>query len=225
LSPEEEELLRTGQEGSLFLLVKAVSGGVEAIAWKKPENGESAAIPVSLDNRPPEPREASVLRVRMASPKPPRGALVFAAMALVAAAWAVIPLPQRPTPDLALELKSRPGELTAVWTERNVGDREMKSAAVSIQDGLQEKTLDLTRTYTPNGQLTVRPRGRDVVLTLTVDYTDGLRISRSATYVGFLPGAAAPSDAELTGLRKRNKEMKAALDALKKHVLPERPQD
>jgi hypothetical protein len=211
-------MLRTGQESNVFLLGNAEDGGVEATAWKQPGNGEPATEVISLDSRPPEHWETPVLRIRMNTSAPPRAVLVLAAGVLAVAAWRVWPMPERQGPDLALELKSRADELTALWTERGGGDRAVKSATLVLEDWTKGQTMDLTRNFPPRGQVTLRPKGRDVVVTLTVEYKDGLRVSRGATYSGFPSNTAAPTEAELKLLHKQNQQLREALDELKKHV-------
>lgn len=218
---------------SVFLLVKAVGGEVEATAWTRDGDGEAVAETVSLNGEFVERRKApsgEVLRVRMERPTLPRRILLYASLALVAAVVVLLMQPDKPARSLALELQSRGNELTAIWNQQVAPEVELQFATLSILDGSKEQTMDLTRNYTPRGQITIRPQDRDVVFTLRVKYAGEPLLSRGATYTGFVPEAparpaapqavAAPANPELESLRKRNRELEEAVAALKKHFLP-----
>ena len=235
LRPEEEALLRLAQNTgrSLFLLVKAVEGRVEATAWTRDRGGEATMEQLSLDNdeRTTAPVRPPVLRVRMAEPILSRRMLSVGGMMTVAAAavtfWMHTP---PPAPSLALDLtvQAKNGELVAAWDQHRTPSTRLEAATLSVLDGAAEKTTDLTKTYSPTGQLTLRPQANDVVVTLKVQYAGAPPVTRAATYLGFPPPpivAAAPAapappppDAELAVLRKRNRELQDALAALRKHV-------
>lgn len=235
LRPEEEALLRMAQHTGrgLFLLVKAVEGGVEATAWTRSLGGEANMEKLSLDKdeRENAPVRPPVLRVRMAEPVISRRLMAGGGILAVAAAagtfWMQTP---PPATSLALDLsvQAKNGELVAAWDQRRTPSTRLESATLSVLDGAAEKTTDLTKTYSPTGQLTLRPHANDVVVTLRVQYAGAPPVTRAATYLGFPPAptvAAAPPappppppDAELAVLRRRNKELQDALAALRKHV-------
>lgn len=246
LLPEEEDLWRqTHPQGrSLFLLVKAVGGGVEATAWIREYDGEPVAETISLEGEFVERRKAAnaeVLRVRTDRPALPWRILLYGCLALAVVLTVALLQPGKPERALTLELQSHAGELTAVWDQQMAPEAELKFASLTILDGPKEQTMDLTRNYTPHGRITIRPQARDVVFTLRVQYAGEPLLSRAATYTGFVPfvaaakavpppapAAVAPSaapptnatNAELESLRKRNKELEEAVAALKKHFLP-----
>ena len=128
-------------------------------------------------------------------------------------------------PELSLDLQSRSGELAAVWRQTGRAATPVQSAALIIQDGATEQTMDLTPTFTPEGSVVLRPHGNTIAVTLKVRYKDGELITRSTTYVGFDPvimKASSPPDtgglqSELIALRKRNKELVDAVTAMRKH--------
>jgi hypothetical protein len=68
-----------------------------------------------------------------------------------------------------------------------------KSATLLIRDGKKEQSLDITRNYTPQGRIVLRPQSRDIVVTLTVKYPGAAPLSRSATYIGFTPRPNPPN--------------------------------
>ena len=253
LMPEEEELWRqVHPEGrSLFLLVKPVGEGVETTAWTRENDGEPVAETVSLDGefmerrKPPFP--ANILPAPRERPASPQRILPYAALALAAVLGVALLQPGKPARSLALALQSHnAGELTAVWEQQIAPEAELKFATLTILDGTKEQTMDLTRSYTPHGRITVRPQSRDIVFTLRVQYVGEPLLARGATYAGFVPGSAPPakptvqpvpepapapaaaapapaapaSNAELETLRKRNKELEEAVTALRKHFRP-----
>jgi hypothetical protein len=239
LLPEEEELWRQvhpPQGRSLFLLVKAIDGGVEATAWTRENDSEPVAETLSLNGEFIERRKTAnnteILRVRKDRPSLTQRILPYAALALAAVLAVVLLQPGKPARALTLDLRSRAGELTAVWEQQAAPDAELKFASLSILDGSKEQTMDLTRNYTPQGRITFRPQSRDVVFTLRVQYAGEPLLSRAATYTGFVPNVAAtpvpqpavavapPVNAELESLRRRNKELEEAVAALRKHYLP-----
>lgn len=232
LRPDEEALLRRAQSTGrgLFLLVKAAGDKVDAIAWTREPTGEAAIEQLSLDNPPTEPTPVrpSVVRVRMAEPVISRRLLSTGGIAVAAAAAATYwRLPPQPALGLALSLSllARDGELVAAWEQQNTPAARLELATLAIQEGASERTTDITSTYSPHGQVTLRPRASDLVVTLRVQYAGAAAVSRSATYLGFrqaaAPAATPPSvqpDPELAALRKRNRELQDALAALRKHV-------
>lgn len=228
LCPAEEELWRQIEpEGrSLFLLVKAVSGGVEGTVLTREDSGPPAAERISLDGEFMERRRAvvpqDVLRIRLSRPTVPRRIVLYTALGLVLATGFFLGWPSKPLPVLSLAVESRAGELTAIWEQKNAPDAQLQLATLSVMDGKDEQSMDLTRNYTPRGRITVRPRSRDVVFTLRVQYAGEPVLSRGATYLGFVPvpiaGPTARPDAELSTLRKENKELREAIAALKKHI-------
>lgn len=238
LLPEEEELWRQFQpEGrSVFLLVKAVSGGVEATAWTRENNGPPAMEEVSLEGEFTERRkdDSPPTRRQPASrPEGPWRVLSFALIALAAVLAGFLLRPDKPVPLLSLDLQSAGNELTAVWEQQGAPAEKLQFATMSILDGAKERTMDLTRSYTSRGRITVRPVSSDVIVTLRVQYAGIPLLSRSATYVGFVPPpppapptvaepASSPivqnNNDEIEALRKRNKELEDAVAALRKHV-------
>ena len=238
LLPEEEELWKAAQPGghSLFLLVKSVDGGVEATAWTRDDGGPAVMETMSLDGEFVERRQVvntDLPQARTARPAVLRRIVLFAAIGLVLVAGSIMLWPAKAAPLFSLEVQSRAGELTAIWEQQNAPERKPDLATLSILDGANEQTTDLTRNYTSRGRITVKPRSRDVVFTLRVQYAGAPLLSRSATYLGFVPAveaapvpAAAPAPAtavaneELDALRKRNKELEEAVAALRKHFLP-----
>ncbi len=227
LQPEEEELWRQTQPNgrSLFLLVKAVNGEAgEAAVWTREDDGPRIMETVSLSSAndrsaPAPPADGpAVLRVRLAqSPVPSRLFLVvMLVLTLGCAAYSF--WPEKPSPSLSLDLQSRPGELVASWQESDTPDVDPESASLTVREAGKDQVIDLTRTYTPQGRLVVRPRTRDIVVTLTVRYPGSAPLVRSATYLGFLP-KYSPSTSELNSLRKRNRELEEAITALRKHIV------
>ena len=241
LLPEEEELWKAAQPDghSLFLLVKSVDGGVEATAWTRDDGGPAVMENVSLDGDFVERRHAVNTDLPQARPAVVRRIVLYAAIGLVLVAGSIMLWPAKAAPMFSLEVQSRAGELTAIWEQQNAPERKPDIATLSILDGANEQTMDLTRNYTSRGRITVRPRSRDVIFTLRVQYAGAPLLSRSATYLGFVPAAEAAAvpaavpapvpasdpdpavaNEELDALRKRNKDLEEAVAALRKHFLP-----
>ena len=96
--------------------------------------------------------------------------------------------------------------------------------------------IDLTPNYTSQGRMTVRPASPDVIVTLRVQYANMPLLSRSATYLGFVPSpppvappptpavaevpipAPVAPDAEIAALRGRNRELEKDVAALRKRM-------
>ena len=96
--------------------------------------------------------------------------------------------------------------------------------------------IDLSRNYTSQGRITIRPASPDVIVTLRVQYANMPLLSRSATYVGFVPSpplvtppptpevaevpipAPVAPDAEIAALRGRNRELEKDVAALRKRM-------
>ena len=127
------------------------------------------------------------------------GAIAFA---VTAAALIVLrPSPDPVSPSLSLDLQSRPGELVAVWDQRNAPAPAPASATLTIREGKVESTIDLTAGFTPSGRAIVRPRARDVIITLTLQYPGEPPLARSATYIGFTPRPAQKKTGSPQGAR------------------------
>jgi hypothetical protein len=192
LLPEEEDLWREVQPDgrSLYLLVRPVAGGVEGTAWTRDSDRPAEVEKVSLDGERAEPEKLEYplgLRLQMTTPANSKRVLWLALVGLAVAAGAIAYWPARTAPGLSLDLESRNGELAAVWEQQGTPKEPLQFALLSILDGNKEQTMDLTRSYTSKGRVTVRPRASDVVLTLRLQYAGLPPVSRSATYVGFVP--------------------------------------
>ena len=210
LQPEEEQLWRQilPHGRSVFLLIQVTDGiGTVARVWAREGEGPATQETVSLlqDEAPPAavtpPATVAVPRPRIKLPTPPKWATAAAAvlLTLVASAWCYQEVqPAVPPPALALELQSRDAELTATWDQSSVPAEPLQSASLLVSEDGKEKTIDLTRRYTPRGHLVFRPTGRDVILTLHVQYRGLAPISNTAIYVGFRPGRPAPRAVEPT---------------------------
>lgn len=222
LRASEIELCRQTQP--LFLLLNAVNGAAsDALVCRPTTDGHATSEALSLMN-PPTPAATHVPRVRTASPRLPWVALgLIFALALAGAAYYFRTV--NPPPELALDVQSRSGELAAIWQQHGILAQPLQSAALTIQDGEGEQTMDLTPTFTTQGRVVLRPRTSTIIVTLNVQYADGPRLSRSTTYVGFDPVIAQPPQqppdtglrAEVVNLRRRNKELQDAVTAMRKH--------
>jgi len=244
LLPEEDVLWRDAQPAghSLFLLIKAVNGGVEATAWTRDGAGPPVVETVPLDGEFVERQTAglpSLPAFRLASLAPStvaRRLLLFASVGVIAAMAVVFWRPDNapPPPGLSLDLQSHAGELTAAWKQETTPAQKVQFATMSILDGGNERTMDLSRNYTSQGRITIRPASPDVIVTLRVQYANMPLLSRSATYVGFVPisspvaplparevlpvSAPVVADPEIAALRRRNREMEKDVAALRKQL-------
>jgi hypothetical protein len=121
---------------------------------------------------------------------------------LVATAWCYQEInPALPPPALALDLQARDTELTARWEQSSVPAEQLQSASLLVSEDGKEKTIDLTRRYSPKGHLVIRPTGRDVIVTLNVQYRGVAPLSNTAIYVGFSPKRPAPRAVDFTKKR------------------------
>lgn len=222
LRASEIELCRQTQP--LFLLLNAVNGAAsDALLCRPTTDGRASSEALSLTT-PQQSPPVPVPPVRTASSRLPWLALMLIATIAVAGAF-YYSHTSKPTPELALDVQSRAGELAATWQQTGIAAQPLQSAALTIQDGESEQTMDLTSNFTPQGRVVLRPRNSTIIVTLNVQYTGGPRLSRSTTYVGFAPVIVAqpppPEDtdlrAEVVNLRKRNKELLDAVTALRKH--------
>ena len=220
LRASEIELCRQTQP--LFLLLNAVNGAAsDALVCRPTTDGQATSEALSL-MAPPTPVTTQVPRVRTASPRLPWLA-VGLILALAGAAYYLRTV--NPPPGLALDVQSRSGELAAIWQQSGILAQPLQSAALTIQDGESEQTMDLTPTFTAQGRAVLHPRTSTIIVTLNVQYAGGLRLSRSTTYVGFDPVIAQPQPqpqdnglrAEVVNLRRRNKELLDAVTAMRKH--------
>ena len=205
LQPEEEQLWRQilPHGRSVFLLIQVVDGiGTAAQVWTREGDGPTTKEKVSLlqEETPAtmaaQPTTASVPRLRIKFPTPPKWVPACAAvlLTLVASAWCYQEIkPAGPPPALTLELQARDSELTAIWEQSSVPAEQLQSASLLVTEDGKEKTIDLTRRYSPKGRLILRPTGRDVILTLNVQYRGAAPLSNTAIYVGFRPRRAAPA--------------------------------
>lgn len=213
LQPEEEQLWRqTLPYGcSVFLLIQVADGiGTAAQVWIRDGEGPLAQarisllqedVPVAIDA---QPAAVAMPRLRLKFPTPPKWMPTAAAvlLTLVASAWCYQEItPAVPPPTLALELQARDYELAATWEQSSVPADQLQSASLLVSEDGKEKTIDLTRRYSPKGRLVLRPVGRDVILTLNVQYRGAPPISNTAIYVGFRPGRPAPRAVDLTKRR------------------------
>jgi hypothetical protein len=222
LRASEIELCRQTQP--LFLLLNAVNGAAsDALVCRPTTDGQATSEALSL-MAPPTPVTTQVPRVRTASPRLPWLAVgLILALALAGAAYYLRTV--NPPPGLALDVQSRSGELAAIWQQSGILAQPLQSAALTIQDGESEQTMDLTPTFTAQGRAVLHPRTSTIIVTLNVQYAGGLRLSRSTTYVGFDPVIAQPQPqpqdtglrAEVVNLRRRNKELLDAVTAMRKH--------
>lgn len=223
LLASELELCRQTQP--LFLLLNAGTGAVDsAIICRPAPGGGATRETLSLASpRPPAP-VAPVPPARQAPSLLPWVVVGCAAVLTAAAAFHL--WTAQPTAELSLDLQSRAGELSAVWRQTGRATAPVQSAALTIQDGATEQTMDLTPAFTPDGRVVLRPHGSTIAVTLKVRYKDGEQITRSTTYVGFDPvivkAPPPPPDtgglqSELIALRKRNKELMDAVTAMRKH--------
>lgn len=220
LRASEIELCRQTQP--LFILLNAVDGAVSgATAWRTTTDGLPTCESVSLTGSQHLPPPASVPGTRTASAPLPW--LAAGLLAVLAVAGAVYYLKSAQSiPELTLDVQSRSGELAATWQQNGVATQPLQSAALTIQDGEGEQTMDLTPNFTTQGRVVLRPRASTIVVTLNVQYTGSPRLSRSTTYVGFDPVIAQPPQdtglrSELANLRRRNKELQDAVTAMRKH--------
>lgn len=200
LQPEEEQLWRQilPHGRSVFLLIQVVDGiGTAAHVWTREGDGPTTKEKVSLlqeESAPAaqaHPATVAVPRLRLRFPTPPKWVPATAAvlLTLVASAWCYQEIqPAAPPPVLALELQARDSELTASWEQSSVPAEQLQSASLLVTEDGKEKTIDLTRRYSPKGRLIIRPTGRDVILTLNVQYRGAAPLSNTAIYVGFRPG-------------------------------------
>jgi hypothetical protein len=192
LQPEEEELWSQTQPSGrgLFLLLNAVNGtATEATALTRENNRPTASERVSLTNEaPPAPARPFITTVRNGAPILSRRTLLLSAGVLVAAlgVWYLVRA-VTPAPNILLDLQSRGAELAVLWEQKDAPATPPQSATLLIRDGKKEQSLDLTRNYTPQGRIVLRPQSRDIIVTLTVQYDGAAPLSRSATYIGFTP--------------------------------------
>ena len=219
LRASEIELCRQTQP--LFLLLNAVNGDAgDALVCRPTTDGRATSETLSLTT--PQPLAAPVPRVRTASARAPW--IVLSLIVTAAAAGAGYQfLSAKPIPELTLDVQSRSGELFATWQQTGIAAQPLQSAALTIQEGESEQTMDLTPNFTPQGRVVLRPRNSTIIVTLNVQYTGGPHLSRSTTYVGFAPVIAQPPPqdtglrSEVANLRKRNKELLDAVTAMRKH--------
>jgi hypothetical protein len=200
LQPEEEQLWRQSlpQGRSVFLLIQVLDGiGTAAQVWTREDDGPLTQEKISLldEATPPaaaaQPAAVAVQRLRIKFPTPPKWVPAATAVlfTLVASAWCYQEIkPAAPPPALALELQARDSEITAIWEQSSVPAEQLQSASLLVTEDGKEKTIDLTRRYSPKGRLILRPTGRDVILTLNVQYRGVAPLSNTAIYVGFRPG-------------------------------------
>lgn len=211
LHPEEEQLWRQvlPHGCSVFLFIQVVEGtGTAAQVWMRNGDGPVTRERISLgheDQLPAPPsvpaqaakpvtQEAPPSRIKLRTP--PKWVPVAAAvlLTLVASAWCYQEItPGAPPPVLALELQALDSELSATWSQSSVPPEQLQSASLLVSEDGKEKTFDLTRRYSPKGRLLLRPTGRDVIVTLNVQYRGAAPISNTAIYVGFRPRSATPA--------------------------------
>ena len=215
LQPEEEQLWRQilPHGRSVFLLIQVVDGiGTAAYVWTRDGDGPTTKEKVSLlqEDLPPaavaQPATVAVPRLQIKFPTPPKWVPATAAvlLTLVASAWCYQEIkPAGPPPTLTLELQARDSELTAIWEQSSVPAEQLQSASLLVTEDGKEKTIDLTRRYSPKGRLILRPTGSDVILTLNVQYRGAAPLSNTAIYVGFRPNRAIPRAVAVDPAKKR----------------------
>jgi hypothetical protein len=206
LQPEEEQewrqILPHGR--SVFLLIQVVEGiGTSAQVWTREGDAPPTQEKISLleETAPPaaaaQPAAVALPRLRIKFPTPPKWVPAATAVlfTLVASAWCYQGIqPAAPPPTLALELQARDYELSATWEQSSVPADQLQSASLLVSEDGKEKTIDLTRRYSRRGHLVIRPTGRDVIVTLNVQYRGVAPLSNTAIYVGFRPRrATAPA--------------------------------
>ena len=218
LRASEIELCRQTQP--LFLLLNAVNGAAsDALVCRPTTAGRATSDALSLTT-PQQVPPAPVPGVRTASGRLPWLTLTLIAV-IAASGGFYYSHSARPAPQLTLDVQSRSGELAATWQQTGIAAQPLQSAALTIQDGESEQTMDLTPNFTPQGRVVLRPRNSTIAVTLNVQYTGGPRLTRSTTYVGFAPVIAQPPPqdtglrAEVANLRKRNKELLDAVTAMR----------
>ena len=221
LRASEIELCRQTQP--LFLLLNAVNGAAsDALVCRPTTDGRATTEELSLTT-PHKPAPVPAPHVRTASGRLPWLTLTLIAASAASGAYFYLHS-TKPAPELALDVQSRSGELAATWQQTGIAAQPLQSAALTIQDGESEQTMDLTPNFTPQGRVVLRPRTSTIAVTLNVQYTGGPRLSRATTYVGFDPVIAKPQPqpdtamrSEVANLRKRNKELLDAVTAMRKH--------
>ena len=214
LHPEEEQLWRQvlPHGCSVFLFIQVVEGtGTAAQVWMRDGDGPVTRERISLVQEDPLPVNASAMPappahpvageappLRIKLPAPPKWVLSAAAvlLTLVASAWCYQEIkPGAPPPVLSLDLQALDSELSATWAQSSVPPEQLQSASLLVSEDGKEKAFDLTRRYSPNGHLLLRPTGRDVIVTLNVQYRGAAPISNTAIYVGFRPRRTTPTSA------------------------------
>jgi hypothetical protein len=218
LMPEERELWQESQGHSLFMLIRAADGHTpaEATVWTRGKNGEPAVETVPLDvERVPAPAQGSAPSLRREDDRRairvPWRAIAAASAALAVVLAALQFWPVKPPPAVSLDLQARQGELTALWDQKGGPAGPPKSATLRIRDGAIEQTIDLTRNFTPQGRIVLRPLSRDIVITINVQYAGIAPISGSATYIGFFSAAGQADSAtnETKGAKKTGPRRRA----------------
>lgn len=230
LRPEEEELWKDSP-GQLYMLVKTAGekGGAAGTVWMRDKSGAPVIDTISLDDeRPPvSPRMAAAPAIdpprEMPTPEPaaeprerirlPWRAIGVTAAVLFAGVGAYRFWPTKPVPVIAIDLQARGSELAATWEQKGEIRERLQSAKLIFRDGEKEETIDLTRTFTPQGRVVLRPKGVNLAVSLDVRYTGMAPVTGGATYIGFTPStapaapeaktAAAPKATKKAGPRRR----------------------
>jgi hypothetical protein len=97
--------------------------------------------------------------------------------------------PTKPAPVIAIDLQARGSELAATWDQKGEVRERLQSARLIFRDGEKEQTIDLTRNFTPQGRVVLRPTAANLAVSLDVRYSGLSPVTGGATYIGFVPGS------------------------------------
>lgn len=205
LRPEEEELWNESPS-RLYMLVKTAGeqGGAAGTVWLRDQSGAPVIDTISLDDeRPAAPRAMMPELPAETAPEPaeprepvrlPWRAIGVTAAVLFAGVGAYRFWPTKPAPVIAIDLQARGSELAATWEQKGEVRERLQSARLIFREGEKEQTIDLTRTFTPQGRVVLRPAAATLAVSLEVRYAGVPPVTGGATYIGFVP--ATPSAAE-----------------------------
>lgn len=136
--------------------------------------------------------------------------LTVAILSLGAGAqWIRTPVASAAPPSLAMEVHGADRDLRIRW--REVGATGyLESVTMVLRSGSDERVINLSARYTEEGELVVPARGRDVIVSLFVRRQGQPETIGTVTFVEPLPASPA-GGSELERLRRRNKQLEAAL--------------
>ena len=222
LRPEEEELWNESPS-RLYMLVKTAGEqvGAAGTVWLRDRSGAPLIDTISLDDGPPVPPAPPPTQLDSplpAAPDPPWAGTILLPWRAIGVTTAVLLAgvgayrfwPTKPPPVIAIDLQARGGELAATWDQKGEVRERLQSARLLFRDGEREQSIDLTRNFTPQGRVVLRPSAANLAVSLEVRYVGVAPVTGGATYIGFVPATPAIAEAAETSSKATPRATKKA---------------